>query len=424
MTDPHPEPTLSGAECAALADEANGVDREPPVLDPSNVHVEIIHADGRPPTTVIPTAVIDQPGESPIAVEPTAETAHTPDLERGRLLELENARLKDEMVALKKDKAESVDLAEEAEDARRDWEDLKGRAKTAKDRYEACLGALSKKVRGEVQVEMGAGDDDDEEGEQASIPFHGEKQAPALAAPAETTPAPFGDGGPANSDAIATRLSAGDVMVINGLDWAQVSRAALSELVSTGKPATVRPLVMSSGAYVLTDVVDRRAVLHPLHDAETFVNKYRVEGMKLPNEERPAELVALGSHCGIPVKVKSTEKGKRAKLAHIGSDADALILEVPENAAISATPPAEDVEAVVEQTIAKIDEVLAGPGSDIVGNRILAQLDAASTAYLTIDALAKILGVDEMVIRNAAKSDSRLVYERTDDDELITKGQA
>jgi hypothetical protein len=384
------------------------VTTEPEVIDPSTVAAD--EAAARSAAETEPAA--------PAAVEePTAETAHTPDLDRARILEMENERLKGENAALKRERADCVELANEAEAKRRDWEDLKGRAKAAKDDYDLHLDALSKKVRGEVQVQVG--DADDEEGEQASIPFHGEKPAPTTVAPDQ---APFGDGGPSNSDAISTRLSAGDVMKIDGLDWTQVSQAALSELVSTGKPATVRPLVLSSGAYVLTDVVDRRAVLHPLHDAEKFVNLYRTEGLKLPNEERPAELVALGSHAGIPVKVKSTEKAKRSKLAYIGSDADALILEIPGGTAISATPPAEEPEAEHQQPPAA--EPIAGPGSDLVSNRILSQLAHTSSAYITVDSLAKILGVDEQVVRNAAKNDPRIVYERTDDDETVTRAPA
>lgn len=386
---------------------------EPEVMSPETIAAA---EAGVEPTAAAPA--IDEPA----VAEPPAETAPTPDLDRVRLLEMENERIKGENAALKRERADCVELANAAEVKRKRWEDLKAETKDAKDDYDFDLAALSKKVRGEVQVQVGDADERSE-GDQATIAFAGQKPAPAQApAPADTTAAPpFGDGGPASSDAIPTRLAAGDVMTIDGLDWTQVSEAALSELVSTGKPATVRPLVMSSGAYVLTDVVDRRAVLHPLHDAEKFVNLYHVEGMKLPNEERPAELVALGKHAGIPVKVKSTEKGKRAKLAYIGSDADAVILAIPEGAAISATPPAAEPEAEQPPTA----EPIAGPGSDLVSNRILAQLVAGSpNGYITVDSLAQILGVDEQVIRNAAKGSERLVYERLDDEETVARAPA
>lgn len=205
----------------------------------------------------------------------------------------------------------------------------------------------------------------------------------------EDDPLDMGDRAPA--DSVAARIAAGDVLSVSGLDWSAVHRSALSALVSTGKPAKVKPVEIVGAPHVLVDVQQRTAVLYPLFEAETFVNKFGVEGAARP-DDRGEELVALGPYAGIPVKVAR-------KVMYLG--AEPLLVVIPTDAAISTGA-----------------EPIPGPGSDLVANRIVAQLESAHTvAHMTADALSKILGVTIDVVRNAAKGSDRLVYEKDEDNE-------
>jgi hypothetical protein len=309
---------------------------EPEVLDPS---------------TVANDATANHSNNEPIPVtDPTAVKENDTDLSPSELKDLQIARLMDELAAMKKDKASSVTLAEEAEAARRDWEDLKSRTKTAKDRYDQSLEALSKQVRGEVQTEIDAEEDADQE----TIPF--------TAAPEQT-------------------MAELDAITIDGLDWTAVEQSALSALVSTGKPAKVKPVEIMGLDYVLVDVQKRVAIFHQVMDGETFTQTHGLDGAERP-DERSEGLQRLGSVAGVPVRV-----GRKT----LWLGANPLCVVIPPSAAISATT--------------------SDDGPNPVGNRIVAHLKSSGVEQITVDALAKLLGVERDIVQRTASEDGRLVYE-------------
>src|SRR5688500_9279860 len=65
------------------------------------------------------------------------------------------ARQAAEIAALHKQIATEKQIADEMEDAKRDWEDYKDRAKAAKERFDTLAEALAARVRGDVQTEVG-----------------------------------------------------------------------------------------------------------------------------------------------------------------------------------------------------------------------------------------------------------------------------
>jgi hypothetical protein len=284
-------------------------------------------------------------------------TAPPIDLSPSELKDLEIARLKDELAAMKKDKASSVSLAEEAESARRDWEDLKSRTKTAKDRYDQSLEALSKQVRGEVQTEIDAEDDADQE----TIPF-------------------TSGVGPTVDEAANL-----DAITVDGLDWTAVEQSALSALVSTGKAAKVKPVEIMGLDYVLVDVQKRVAIFHQVMDGETFTQTHGLDGAERP-DERSEGLQRLGPVAGVPVKV-----GRKT----LWLGANPLCVVIPPSAAISTTT--------------------SDDGPNPVGNRMVSHLKSSGVEQITVDALAKLLGVERDIVQRTASEDGRLIYSTADE---------
>lgn len=209
------------------------------------------------------------------------------------------ARQAAEIKALHKQIATEKQIAEEMEDARRDWEDLKERAKEAKERMDTLAEALSKRVRGDVQTEVGEFRED------------GAKQTTiddAIAAPAA-----------------AQQMNGGDVLTIPDMDWAAVELAALSAVSSLGKPPQVRPYQTKTGnLLVLTNVSRPIAVLHELLDAKTFAKRY-------PNataHDIPSDAFDGVQLLGYPVRVG------RKKL-WLGSNDDAWHVSIPDEVKIT-----------------------------------------------------------------------------------------
>jgi hypothetical protein len=284
-------------------------------------------------------------------------TAPPIDLSPSELKDLEIARLKDELAAMKKDKASSVSLAEEAESARRDWEDLKSRTKTAKDRYDQSLEALSKQVRGEVQTEIDAEADADQE----TIPF-------------------TSGVGPTVDEAANL-----DAITVDGLDWTAVEQSALSALVSTVKAAKVKPVEIMGLDYVLVDVQKRVAIFHQVMDGETFTQTHGLDGAERP-DERSEGLQRLGPVAGVPVKV-----GRKT----LWLGAKPLCVVIPPSAAISTTT--------------------SDDGPNPVGNRMVSHLKSSGVEQITVDALAKLLGVERDIVQRTASEDGRLIYSTADE---------
>lgn len=286
---------------------------------------------------------------SPETVTVTPEP--TPALSPEELKDLEIARLKDENAALKKDRAECVALAEEHAGKIRDYEDLKARAKSAKDEADVLADALSKRVRGEVQTEI-----DPEDEDQAEIEF-----TPGAAPTPDEA---------ANLDAIA----------VEGLDWPAMEQHVLSALVSTGKPQRVKPVTIMGLDYVLVNVQARVGIFHQVMDAERFTEEHKTEGATRP-DERSEALKLLGDYAGLPVKV-----GR--KVMYLG--ARPLLVRMP--------PDAANVPVTADDT-------------NPVGNRIVAHLKSSGVEQITVDALAKLLGVEWDVIELTSAKDDRLIWE-------------
>lgn len=284
-------------------------------------------------------------------VDPSLVAAIDAALTPEEVLRLENTRLKDELAAMKRDRAECVDLAEEHAAKLRDHEDLKSRAKKAKDEADVLADALSAKVRGEVQTEI-----DPEDDEQDIIQF----TAPPAAS---------------NLDAIE----------VDGLDWSTMDRHVLSALVSTGKPCKIKPVEILGLNYVLVDVQDRIGVFHQVMDDDVFLTVHSIEGATRP-DERSSELEALGQYAGIPVKI-----GR--KVHFLG--AVPLLVKMPSTAAVV---PVSDEK-----------------GEGMVANRIFVHLESSGIDHVTVDALTGLLGVARDIVQLEASRSRRLTYDAAED---------
>lgn len=231
------------------------------------------------------------------------------------------ARQAAEIAALHKQRDAEKQIADEMEDARRDWEDLKDRAKAAKERFDTLAEALAKLVRGDVQTEVGEFSDG-----------AGPKQTTLADAISDV------DKAITTAEALKAKIAAGDVLTIKDMDWTAVELSALSSLASTGKPARVKPLTVMGLQYALTDVqfngAERVAVLAQILDAESFDARYPNASRRAVPNDTDAEMEGDPQH-GLPVKV-----GR--KVFWLSSMADALLLKIPAEAAIGGEAEADD----------------------------------------------------------------------------------
>lgn len=290
-------------------------------------------------------------------------------------LEIENQSLRDELAAVHKQLEKAREIAREMDDCRSEEEELKARAKKAKENKDILADALANLVKGDTQTEIGEIIDPSD-----------------LQQPIEWTP-----------QMVEERRAAGDVLTLgpDAITWDALEVAALSELASTGKPQKVKPVQLFGKDYVATDVVDRVVSLLPVLTREEWDDRTANSiPMELPNSERSAELEALGPHAGIPVKV-----GRSVR--YLAPDGDALLVKMPEEKA---------------RPVAPFDDEEPPRDYGLIANRIIAQVQSGPYGddAVTVSMIANDLDLPETIIRAAIKQSDKLRYfDDAEDDPAI-----
>lgn len=295
-------------------------------------------------------------------MESNPEKNETQDIQPPEIPTAEQQREADELHALKKRDADLRQIAQEMESARRDHEDLKERAKAAKERMDMLAESLKALVLGEVQTEIGELQDDKSQQTIAWTP-----------------------------EQVETRRAAGDVLDLGPgvIEWSALQVAALSHLASTGKPQKVTPVSVFGREYVAVDVCNRIVSLLPILDIEAWDSRAPgVSPRQLPSDDRSAELDALGPHAGMPVRV-----GR--KIRWLAPDSDALLVRMPEESAISGN--VEDTEHT--------------PNVDysLIANRIISAIEfEVEPDRVDYADLVRLLKIDMDIIAAAVKQSDRL----------------
>jgi len=296
--------------------------------------------------------------------------------------EVELQRLRDENAAYRKKITAEREIADEMEAAERDEEDLKARAKKAKERKDSLADSLKALVKGDVQTDLGEFSDGMDQ-----LPISWDNQATA-----------------------EQKKAAGDVLQLGPdiISWPDVELAALSALASTGKPQKIKPVEIFGLHYVLTDVSDRVATLHQLlGDTAWEIHYSPVAFLDLPNSDRTADLDALGKFAGIPVKV-----GR--KVQFICGDALAMLVRIPDNATVGNAG----------QTLGDADDL---PPRDygLIANQIRVRVqdgnDKNDPIANTVSALATIMDLPGFIIRAAIDTSEDMGYFNEDADDPVVQ---
>lgn len=278
--------------------------------------------DPAPARDEAPAAADPAPdGAAPVAPFPaTAPTEISPE----EVLRMENERLKARLARMERRFDAITELALDADQTEAEWESAKAETKKLKDELDEKRAAVQKAV---LDKDTGAEDEAGSFGEQMTLDQAIAEGAPAPAAAPTVSP----------EEELRARAAAGDVLTIEGLDWANVHTHALSQVGSLGKPPKVKLLEIPlfEGRFVCTDILadgeQRTARFDQVYDAEAWTATYgeTVKPLDLPNSERTGLHDAGGPLFGCPVKV-----GR--KVHWIGKTEHALLVRMPKEAAVSA----------------------------------------------------------------------------------------
>ena len=290
-------------------------------------------------------------------------------------------RLRDENSALHKKIEHEQGLASEIRAAQAEEDELKERAKKAREYKDKLKDALERLVSGDVQTELGE-------------MLDGEKQAQIKwDSPEEVADKRI------NNDAIT--LQPGTIT------WQQVTLSALSQLHSLGKPPKVKPVEIFGNKFIATDVTANNAgkrivTMHQLYDADQFAAHYKgLAALELPNSDRTGEHDAKGALFACPVKI-----GR--KLNWIGSDEDSLLVQMHDEDQLGGEVSADD-----EDNFGESKPIDYG----YIATRIKSEIGANTD---TAESIAAAIGIAVEVVIEAAQQSLLLSCAIDCDDYVIS----